>query len=76
MNGVAKNIIIGAIITAGIAGIIAALSNRSTREKLAKGIKDGINEVKKRAGSAGEEVKERYEQATERFEEKPRPVAR
>lgn len=75
MNGVAKNIIVGAIITAGIAGMIAALSNKQTRDKIAKGIKSGISEIKRRSNSAEDELrelKERYERAKERFEEKPR----
>ena len=76
MNGVAKNIIVGAIITAGVAGLVAALSNKNTREKIARGIKKGIDEVQRRAKTTNadlkEEIRDSYERTKERSEEKLR----
>lgn len=69
ISGPARDIFKGAIIGAAVATAVAVLMNKDTRDKVTKGVKDAMHEMKKRKEEMKKEAKEKIHQTAERMEE-------
>lgn len=56
-----KDMMKGAFVGAVVVTVIAVLANKDTRDKIAKGVKDAISEMQKRADDISREAKDKYE---------------
>lgn len=65
----ARDIFKGAIIGAAVATTLALLSNKDTRNKIVKGVKDTMSHMQKRTDEMGREAKEKYEKTIRHGEE-------
>lgn len=60
-SSAARDIFKGAIIGAAVATAMAVLINKDTREKITKGVKEAMQEVKKRKDEMSKETKDKID---------------